>query len=400
MGNTNVLRSYRLWRKRNEYLALLASSVPSTDQILPAETVICPETASFRINWNFPDNVKTYAHCDRLEDAYQVGTECSGSNVLYTEWSAGTTDLGFSSTFDCGTRDCVTVRVYDYYDGGDGSGLRWLIDCDESIGLTSNVGKLFLENPIVWDKASETIESETSSTESETSSTESGASSTESESSTTEVDSASPTDTETLPSATKSSEPTDTHDPDDEGGDAPKTGVIAGAVVGSLAGIALIFGALILGFRVGRRSRDDAEDPHRSFRDTLRSLPRPTIAWKHPEPKSPTYAIQPIFVGDCDPIGASRPTPIPSHNETNSPVTSPTYASGAETKRENELPASPSSAQTGNLVLPEGHELLAITGDPVTELPAGPDSQGWAVTGAQQHPYEMDSTTGHRPPVA
>ncbi|PNP74227.1 hypothetical protein FNYG_12276 [Fusarium nygamai] len=182
--------------------------------------------------------------------------------------------------------DCVDVKLYDYHD--DLEGLRWLVSCDDSIGVSTGISTLFLENPTDWDTTTEST-------------------TTTSESSTTEAITESSTEIETSSSATfpsSTSEPEEAESPTDggtKGGDGPSGGVIAGAVVGSIAGVALIVGVIILAFRMGRRSRDDTEGPGGGFRDSMRSIPIPTMASNQPEPKPPVPVIQPVFVEEAQP---------------------------------------------------------------------------------------------------
>ncbi|PNP83697.1 hypothetical protein FNYG_02964 [Fusarium nygamai] len=189
-------------------------------------------------------------------------------------------------------------------------------------------------------------------------------------------------------------------DGESDNSDGPSAGVIAGAVVGSIAGLALIVCSLILAFRMGRRSRNDAEDPHRSFRDLFKSLPRPTIAWTRPEPKPSASVIQPTFVRDeglglADTNRPSLATTIPSEMESRSPAPPPAYIRKEEETMES--PASPSTNQAGNPVPSPELRLPATNGGLAVELPTGLDSQGWAVTRAQQDPYEMDTRRGPEP---
>ncbi|KAF5988880.1 hypothetical protein FCOIX_283 [Fusarium coicis] len=186
--------------------------------------------------------------------------------------------------------DCVAVKLYDNPENLEG--LRWLVSCDRSIGVSSGISTLFVEDPTDWDT---TTESTTTTSEST------------SESSTTMTDSESPMETETTSSATfpsSTSEPEETESPTDEGtkgGGGPSGGVIAGAVVGSIAGVALIAGFIILAFKMGRRSRDDDEGRGGGFRDSLRSMPMPTSVSHQPEPKPTVPVIQPVYVEENQP---------------------------------------------------------------------------------------------------
>ncbi|KAM6513547.1 hypothetical protein FALCPG4_015944 [Fusarium falciforme] len=192
------------------------------------------------------------------------------------------------------------------------------------------------------------------------------------------------------PTGQRDPAPTATGGPDDEEttDDGPNTGVIAGAVVGSLAGVSLMIGAIVVAFRMGkeRAARGDPETPRKSFKDTLRSIPRPVIHWTPGDPKSP-----------------SRETGLPVI-QTNFPVEDPKrvaeLSGTASTKPQVQARAynqdSPGFeaqpyVRTENL----GTELPAgqTAG---TELPAGPDSQDWVRPQAQQLPYEMDAATPNK----
>ncbi|KAF5609421.1 hypothetical protein FPANT_164 [Fusarium pseudoanthophilum] len=235
----------------------------------------------------------TYAHCDWFTAEagssfeWRVGTYCSRNTALFTHWTEG--GSGYSSSTIC-TGDCVAIKLYDNPD--DLEDLRWLVSCDDSIGVSSGISTIFVEDPTDWDT---TTESTTTTSEST------------SESSTTATDSESSTETETTSSATfpsSTSEPEEAESPTDEGtkgGGGPSGGVIAGAVVGSIAGVALIVGVIILAFKMGRRSRGEDEGPGGGFRDSLRAIPMPTSGSHQPEPKPAVPVIQPVFVEESQP---------------------------------------------------------------------------------------------------
>ncbi|CCT74838.1 uncharacterized protein FFB20_02136 [Fusarium fujikuroi] len=254
-----------------------------------AETLSCPSSVSFRTTFKFSGDPDTYAHCDWFtsDEYYRVGTSCIGSTAYFTQWIED--GVSTSSTLVC-NGDCVAIRLYDNPD--DLEGLRWLVSCDDSIGVSTSISTLFLDDPIDWDTATETA-TETTTTTSESSTSESvGESSTDIEISS----------FTTFPSST--SEPEEPESPtggETKGSDGPSGGVIAGAVVGSIAGVSLIVGVVILAFRMGRRSRGDGERPGGGIRDSLRSVPMPTRAFQEPEPKPPVPVIQPVFVQDSQP---------------------------------------------------------------------------------------------------
>ncbi|KAF5986249.1 hypothetical protein FBULB1_2536 [Fusarium bulbicola] len=244
----------------------------------------------FLLTFTFAGDTDTYAHCDwfTTDDIYRVGTSCIDNTAYFTQWleDGGST----SSTLVC-NGDCVAVRLYDNPDDLDD--LRWLVSCDDSIGVSTRISTLFLDDPTDWDTTTEST-------------------TTTSESSTTVTDSASSTEFETSSSATfpsPTSEPEETESPTDrgnKGGDGPSGGVIAGAVVGSITGVALIVGIIILAFRMGRRSRGDTEGTSGGFRDSLRTIPIPTMTSPLPEPKPPVPVIQPAFVQDSQPYHSNN----------------------------------------------------------------------------------------------
>ncbi|KAF5685586.1 hypothetical protein FCIRC_3372 [Fusarium circinatum] len=249
----------------------------------------CPSSISFRKTFTFPGDSDTYANCDwfTTDNIYRVGTSCIDNTAYFTQWIEDGSST--SATLAC-DGDCVAVRLYDNPD--DLEGLRWLVSCDDSIGVSTSISTLFSEDPTEWDTATEST-------------------TTTSESSTTVTDSASSTESETSPSVTfpsRTSKPEETESPTDRGtkdGDGPSGGVIAGAVVGSIAGAALIVGIIILAFRMGRRSRGDTEGPS-GFRDSMRSIPTPTMTSHQPEPKPPVPVIQPVFVQDSQPYHSNN----------------------------------------------------------------------------------------------
>ncbi|KAF5724828.1 hypothetical protein FMUND_384 [Fusarium mundagurra] len=278
------------------------------------ETFSCPSTASFRWDYTFSGDTDTYAHCDWFPDEvgssfeYRVGTYCDGTTALYTHWTES--GSGYSSSKIC-TGDCVAVKLYDNPD--DLEGLQWLVSCDDSIGVSTGISTLFLENPTDCELLQDTgtFEQGTDGVEivgdTTTESTTTTSESLTSEPSTSVTDSASSTEIESSSSAefpSRTSEPEEIESPTDGGtkdGGGPSGGVIAGAVVGSIVGVALIVGAIILAFRMGRRSRGDTEGPNSGLRDSLRSIPMPTMASHQPEPKPTVPVIQPVFVQDSQP---------------------------------------------------------------------------------------------------
>ncbi|KAM5347315.1 hypothetical protein ACJ41O_010320 [Fusarium nematophilum] len=336
----------------------------------------CPQSAKFYAG-EFSDDWGTYAHCDYFTTQpgrVQVGTACYDDySVIYSDQTiTGGATTALARTIDDGLYTCTTVLLYNWYDDGYGSDLRSLIDCENWIGITTSVDSLFIESPTdVPTTPTSTTDTEITSdpiTTEDTSTTATGGG-----------DAKAPDTTSSSP------EPTETRDPGDGG---PDAGVIAGAVVGSIAGVTLIIGGIILGFRMGRKAspQDDAEDRPKSFRDTLRSLPRPTVTWTGPEPKdAPVNSPQPIF----------QPTVVAEEPGTEAKLC--TEQSASQVSRSDvvtPIQVSPMSPGPSAWAV---HAPGARAENPGVELPADPGSQGWARTESHPLPYEIDSTAAHKP---
>lgn len=97
-----------------------------------------------------------------------------------------------------------------------------------------------------------------------------------------------PSSSESTTTAPPESTTTTTSEPSDRGG--PSGGVIAGAVVGSLAGLILLASVLYVGIRIGRKRV--AEGKTGGFRDELKALPRPrvSVAWTRSPANTPGEA--------------------------------------------------------------------------------------------------------------
>ncbi|KAL2686831.1 hypothetical protein Neosp_004373 [[Neocosmospora] mangrovei] len=175
-----------------------------------------------------------------------------------------------------------------------------------------------------------------------------------------------------LPSQTDDPRPIQT----ETGKDGPSPGVIAGAVVGALAGVALIACALIIGFRMGRRHPtpdNENSGSKKTFRDTISSFPRPTIAWSRPNAnETPERDLQNdvsvLQVNFTDDATAKRTSELPS------PAQSPV----------NQVQSIPPP------ISPQPYSTTAVEAHRV-ELPTGLESQGWARSDAHPLPYEVDS---------
>jgi hypothetical protein len=115
--------------------------------------------------------------------------------------------------------------------------------------------------------------------------------------------------------------PTATNDAKDAGSQT-NTATIAGAVVGAVVGVGLLSGALFAAYRMGRRRANhiDLETPRKSFRDTLSSLPRPTVSWKRPDPPALTPVCQPILLGDKTIEEENRFSELPENTVSELPV--------------------------------------------------------------------------------
>ncbi|KAF4338916.1 hypothetical protein FBEOM_7179 [Fusarium beomiforme] len=209
------------------------------------------------------------------------GTSCDGNTLLYTYYTIGV--FSTSSSWNC-RGECVSVELYAQHD--DKSEAQWMISCDEFIGYSSGVSTLYLEHPKDWG-----TESETPSTQSETTIT--GTQGIEVVSSPTEAETDSSATAQTRPSEPTETEVSSTALSGDSKG--PSAGLIAGAVVGSLAGLALIIAGIILAFRMGKRSRGEAGDPHGGFRDSLGSSSRPTMSWVQSDSNPTVPVVQPVF---------------------------------------------------------------------------------------------------------
>jgi hypothetical protein len=152
--------------------------------------------------------------------------------------------------------------------------------------------------------------------------------------------------------ATVSSIPTETNNPDPDGLSA---GVIAGAVAGSVAGLALIVCGLILAFRKRRQSRDGSSNPHRSLKGSMKPHSRPFTAWSRPEPPSSVPVIQPnsvgnegFYVADTNISQSPMATTVRSELCAEGPAPPPVYTRKEEGTMES--PASSSTAQGGHFV--------------------------------------------------
>lgn len=360
-------------------------------------TLRCPISSSYSSSTTYIDDLKTYGFCYIGGEGYhQVDTSCRGSTVYYTGWSSGASNPSGSYIWYClkylplnvenlvsdsipsPTGSCVTATIYTSSRTGFISSRANHIYCD----TREPMSRYFMEHPsdcrctasMAWrslaldffaDLLAGTTAGINSADESETV-TVTGSRRTlaglPSSTSTDDSDSESRTDD------TRPSEP---------GKGGPSPGVIAGAVIGALAGVALIAGALILGFRIGRQhpALDNQESgSKKTFRDTISSLPRPTIAWSRPNAKgTPERDLQ---------------------NDVS--VLQVNFSDDTTTKRASELPSPAPQSPVNQVqsipppISPQPYSTAAVESHRV-ELPTGLESQGWARSDAHPLPYEVDA---------
>ncbi|KAH7265893.1 hypothetical protein B0J15DRAFT_235661 [Fusarium solani] len=312
-------------------------------------TLRCDTSETYISSTTYSDDEKTYGFCDIGGDGYhQVHTSCRGSTIYYTGWTSdGANPYG---SYICPTGSCVTATIYTSYSKGFISSRAYHIYCN----TREPMSRYFMERPSDWSDEPITV------TVPDSQPTFPGAT-VFSATSTDDSDSASQTDDTRLSLIAK-------------GG--PSSGVIAGAVVGALAGIALIACALIIGFRMGRRHPrlDNQESgPKKSFRDTISSFPRPAIGWSRPNAKeTPKNDLQNdvsvLQVNFSDDATAKRASELPS------PAQSPV----------NQVQSIPPP------ISPQPYSTDAVESHRV-ELPTGLESQGWARSDAHPLPYEVDA---------
>ncbi|KAH7146711.1 hypothetical protein B0J13DRAFT_410608, partial [Dactylonectria estremocensis] len=175
----------------------------------------------------------------------------------------------------------------------------------------------------------------------------------------------------------RTSAPTAAEDPNDEEttDDGPDAGVIAGAVVESLAGVGLMIGAIVVACRMGKKrvAQGDPATPRKSFKDTLRSIPRPVIHWTCGDSKNPKRVAELSGTASTMPQGQVRTSNQDSSGFAAQPCERTENLGTDLPARENPGPDLPVGQTVG------------------TERPAGPNSQGWVRTQAQQLPYEIDA---------
>ncbi|RSL68675.1 hypothetical protein CEP54_002716 [Fusarium duplospermum] len=253
-------------------------------------TLSCRASATYSSSTTYSGDSRTYGFCYTSGEGYrQVRTSCRGNTVYYTGWSSGFVDPSGSYTWyslkylpvtgenwvsdsiPSSTGSCVTATIYPSYTEPFSSLRTTYIYCATEELMPS----YFTQHPSDWPTTSSTTPSTTSPIR-------------DGEPVTVTVPAG---DTISVATSTDNSDPeSQTDDPksSETGKGGPSLGVIAGAVVGALAGVAMLAGALILGFRMGRRHPqldNQGTKPKKGIWDTISSLPRPTIAWSRPNTK-------------------------------------------------------------------------------------------------------------------
>ncbi|KAM5357924.1 hypothetical protein ACJZ2D_015764 [Fusarium nematophilum] len=317
------------------------------------ETLYCPATAKFVSDVTVEGLTRTYAYCDNNPEWWAAGTSCEGNSAHYNGWKSTGTDM--DGVQNCTGGPCITVTLYEYYKGGTGSRPQYMISCQDSLGIDNDaIETVFLEQP--------------------------------------PTTSTTAADTSTSLARSRPSEPTATDDPKDEENkgetnSGTNAGVIAGAVVGSVVAFCLIAGGIALAFRLGRRSQRDAEQPTapKTFMETLRSLPRPTITkpsitWTNPQPNAPPPMIQPIAVENKAELKGDEPAAQQAASPGPQFQARPSIQGNSATNRE---------AQ------PSARPVLTVTAG--AQLPTGPGSQELPGTDVHPQSYEMDATSYRSP---
>ncbi|KAI8651959.1 hypothetical protein NCS56_01412400 [Fusarium sp. Ph1] len=107
----------------------------------------CQNTDLWLGDTSVPGRRSTYAHCSGRSaipgDSPPIGTTCSGNTVFWANMD-GRTLAGSSSR---GKYSCITVTVYDSYDGGSGSGPQYWIDCEENLRPPRNIREFYRTMP-------------------------------------------------------------------------------------------------------------------------------------------------------------------------------------------------------------------------------------------------------------
>ncbi|RMJ14708.1 hypothetical protein CDV36_005606 [Fusarium kuroshium] len=345
-------------------------------------TLSCRTSATYSSSTTYSGNPRTYGFCYTSGDGYhQVRTSCRGNTVYFTGWSSGfdnpsgsytwysltyppvTGENSISDSIPSPTGSCVTATIYPSYTEPFASLRTSYIYCATEDLMPS----YFTQHPSDWPTTSSTTSSN--------------------EPTTVTVTGSRPTlPGDPIPPATStddsdSESQTGAPRPSEAGKGGPNSGVIAGAVVGALAGVALLAGTLLLGFRMGRRHPqlgNQETRPNKSFRDTINSLPRPTIAWSRPKAKgTPERDLQ---------------------NDVS--VLQVNFSDATTGKRTSELPSpAPQKPVNQTQIIPpptsQPYSTATVESYRV-ELPTGPESQGWARSDAHPSPYEVDGTPNNR----
>lgn len=160
--------------------------------------------------------------------------------------------------------------------------------------------------------------------------------------------------------------------PEPDNGKDNKAGVVAGAVVGSLAGVGLIIAALILGYRLGKKNAANDTKPS-GLRETIRTLPRPkvTLSWAKPPPDPNHTTVQQPNLVEIG--GVARGSNLSEFQDS---------------WRTHELGGLARENDTGTPVESGG----IVKGTNAVELESSGRAQGWATTDYQPAPYEMGTS--------
>jgi hypothetical protein len=287
--------------------------------------------------------------CD-FEGATRVGTACDGSTVLYAS-EPQTTD-----EFATCNNQCTSLEIKN---GPEDDAIKTIVDCNGVMGVWDTISTIYKDAAI-----DATVTQEPPSTTEDTTTTED---------STTTDD---PTTTD--PPETTSTEETKPTTTNPDGGDddnsGPSGGVIAGAVVGAIAGVGLLVAAIFFGIRIGKKKAAAAAaggnqgegDPSMGAAGATPSGPMGWIPFhkRTPDPSQAGTVYEP-----------SHYNSTPSNYNPNVPYyanTGPSELSGGER---------PAELYSGQSV---AHEM---EGHPVPQQQAAYQQQGYSQQGYPQQGY-------------
>ncbi|UPK97441.1 hypothetical protein LCI18_008376 [Fusarium solani-melongenae] len=220
-------------------------------------TFTCTSGSRFWPDLSVAGDTRTFARCEG-DYLNIIVTACDGNTARNTDIKESTT-----GTWSC-REYCTTFQIFNSYNGGDGTGVQYMIDCETFIGSPGggSVSVFYRDVP------------------SDPTTTEASAATHDS----TTIDSTTIDSTESADS-TQSSAPLRTGDArHNDGAKGLSSGAIAGIVIGAIAGLCLIACGFFIAYRMGRKRRGDPENPQRSFRDLLRAIiPNVSITWTKPK---------------------------------------------------------------------------------------------------------------------